>query len=198
MVETDRIIDYFKSKFPFNQDGLEEFKNSFITKTFKKGDIILTSRKKDHELRFLDQGCVREFYEKNGLQRNIDFHFNNSFITDFFSFTNNQYTKKNQECLTDTIIRILSKETLDNFLVKYPCGKNFIEQLFNRAIISKEENELHLLMNTPEENYERILTHNPIWIKTLPQHQIASYLGITPQHLSRLKKKSHSKPNENK
>jgi CRP-like cAMP-binding protein len=189
MKESDKLSLFFSNEFPFNKEGLEEFVNTFTVKSFKKGEIILENGNVENELRFLDQGIIREYYATNDREKNINFYTNASFITDFTSFTHSTATKKHQECLTDVDLRVLSKEKFLKFTNQYNCGKLFIETIFQRIVVNKETEEFNHFVNTAEELYLDIMKNKPDWLLQIPQYHIASYLGITPETLSRIRKR---------
>jgi CRP-like cAMP-binding protein len=189
MTETDKLSLFFSNEFPFNKEGLEEFVKTFVSKTYLKGQIILENKKTESELRFLDKGIVREYYAHNDKEKNINFYTETVFITDFSSFTHSLPTKKYQECLTDIDLRVLSKEKFLQFTNQYNCGKLFIETIFQRFVINKEAEEFNHFVNTAEELYLNIMKTKPNWLLQIPQYHIASYLGITPETLSRIRKK---------
>ena len=190
MKESDKLSLFFSNEFPFNKEGLDEFVNTFVLKSYKKGEIILENGNIENELRFLDQGIIREYYATNDKEKNINFYTNSDFITDFSSFTHSSKTKKHQECLTDVYLRVLSKDNFLNFTNQYNCGKLFIETIFQKIVINKETQEFNHFVNTAEELYLDIMKTKPDWLLKIPQYHIASYLGITPETLSRIRKKN--------
>lgn len=189
MTETDRLSLFFSNEFPFNKEGLEEFVQTFVIKSYRKGEMILENGSVENELRFLDQGIVREYYATNDKEKNINFYTEAGFITDFSSFIHSIPTKKYQECLTDVEVRVLSKEKFLLFTHQYQCGKLFIDTIFQRIVINKETEEFNHFVNTAEELYLDIMKTRPDWLLQIPQYHIASYLGITPETLSRIRKR---------
>ncbi|WP_416438511.1 Crp/Fnr family transcriptional regulator [Phnomibacter sp. MR] len=189
MSETDKLFFFFSSEFPFNKEGLEEFIGTFKNKKYKKNELILKCGETEKELRFLDKGIVREFYASADKEKNINFYIDTEFITDFSSFTHSTPTKKFQECLTDVNVRVLSKQSFLDFTNKFNCGKLFIETIFQRLVVKNENDEFIHFVNTAEELYLDIMKNKPEWLKQIPQYHIASYLGIKPETLSRIRKR---------
>ncbi len=185
----DQLYEFFIREFPFNKEGLQCFIDSFETKTFKKDSFILENGNSERQLRFLDEGIVREFYAHNGREKNIDFFIEPCFVTDFYSFITDKSSRKNQQCLTNARVRVLSREKFHFFLKEYHCGKLFVEEIFERIIENKEQNALKQFINTPDDNYLDILKNKPLWLQLIPQYHIASYLGIAPETLSRIRKR---------
>jgi CRP-like cAMP-binding protein len=189
MTETDILFLFFSNEFPFNKEGLAEFVNTFVKKSYKKGSVILENGKTENELRFLDNGIIREYYATNDKEKNINFYTEPIFITDFSSFTNSTSTKKYQEALSDVDLRVLSKDKFLEFTNQYNCGKLFIETIFQRIVVDKENEEFNHFVNTAEALYLDIMKTKPNWLLHIPQYHIASYLGITPETLSRIRKR---------
>lgn len=189
MTETDNLFLFFSNEFPFNKEGLEEFVNTFVIKSYKKGEILLESGNTENELRFLDQGIIREYYASKDKEKNINFYTKSGFIKDFSSFTHSTPTKKYQECLTDVELRVLSKDIFSTFTNQYNCGKLFVENIFQRIVVNKETEEFNHFVNTAEELYLDIMKTKPDWLLQIPQYHLASYLGITPETLSRIRKR---------
>jgi CRP-like cAMP-binding protein len=189
MNETDTLSLFFSNEFPFHKEGLQEFVGTFQTKTYKKNDLIIKNGETEKELRFLDKGIVREFYAVGDKEKNINFYIDTDFITDFFSFMNATATKKYQECLTDVELRVLSKQKFFDFVNKYHCGKLFTETIFQRLVAKKEYDEFNHFVYTPEELYREIMNNKSEWLMHIPQYHIASYLGVKPETLSRIRKR---------
>ncbi len=188
-INQDKLFLFFINEFPFNKEGLELFVQSFETKEFKKNTLLLSNGQTEKELRFLDEGIIREFYANDGKEKNINFYLGSEFTTDFYSFISNKPTQKYQECLTDIQIRTLPKKKFQAFLEEYHCGKLFVDEIFRRIIEKKETDQFTQFVNTAEDNYLELLHHKSLWLQNIPQYHIASYLGITPETLSRIRKR---------
>jgi len=183
------ISTYFKTDFPLNQEGLNELISLFEVKTFSKNTLLLHEGQNENYLRFINTGIVREFYRTDKKDININFYTTPQFITDFSSFSFCTNTRKNQETLSDVEILELGKEKFLSLLEKYSCGKSFIDMTFQKIIRNRELFEYNRMTKEPEELYNELRMYKSDWLQQIPQYHIASYLGITPETLSRIRKR---------
>ncbi|PXY02623.1 Crp/Fnr family transcriptional regulator [Marinifilum breve] len=188
-MNTSHLYHFFDTDFPLNQEGLKELIESFSESNYKKGESLLQENTIDTKLRFLNSGVVREFYASEVKETNINFYTKPQFITDFSSFKNTIITRKNQECLTEVQVLTINKERFEELLNKYPCGKSFINATFQKLLEEKEEFEYIRLTKQPDEMYQLLLENSPECLQMVPQYHIASFLGVTPETLSRIRKK---------
>lgn len=186
----DKIFEFFNSKFPFNRDGLIEFTDSFKSKTYKKGELIVGAGTTVKKLLFLEKGTVREYFSKDEREMNTNFYIGSQFITDFYALVNNQKTRRNIESLSDVVVREMSVEKFNDFLFKYECGKSFVDEIFKGIIEQKEEEEFKHFSLTPDELYLDLLENKPEWLQEIPLYHIATYLRMTPETLSRIRKRN--------
>ncbi|MDT0621461.1 Crp/Fnr family transcriptional regulator [Croceitalea vernalis] len=183
------IARFFETEYPLNQDGLNELLSSFEVEHFRKGTQILMAKNKEKQLRFLNSGSVREYYATTEKETNINFYTKPQFITDLYSFNNNINTNKNQESLTAIELLVINKKPFYELLKKYECGKSFIDLSFQRLLKHKELLEFNRITKTADELYKELFIYKPNWLEKIPQYHIASYLNITPETLSRIRRR---------
>ncbi|QKX06158.1 Crp/Fnr family transcriptional regulator [Aquimarina sp. TRL1] len=184
-----KIISFFETEYPLNREGLKELLDLFRTKELKKNTLILAANTEENQLRFLNKGVIREFYASANKETNINFYTKPQFITDLPSFINDTKTKKYQETLTPVELLVIDKNSFRNILKKYECGKSFIDLSFRKLLKQKELFEFNRITKSSEELYNELLIYKPNWLQTIPQYHIASYLNITPETLSRIRKR---------
>lgn len=190
MNSKEKLHQFFSSNFPFNQEGLEELVNSFEPEIYKKEEMLLRKGLVDSKLNFLYSGFVREYYLSDTKEVNVNFYEANQFTTDLSSFFEGKKTHKFQQCLTDVKIFSLSKNALLPFLEKYGCAQKIIQSSFQQALASKESIERNKLTKSTDELYKELQLKKPSWLKFIPQYHIASYLNVTAETLSRIRKRN--------
>jgi len=190
MKKQDQIFGFFNSQFPFNQEGLKEFAEAFKIKKVAKGTLISSEGDTENELRFLIKGTVREFFSHQGKEMNTQFFVNPQFITDFHSLISDAKRKKYQESLSSVELKTMDKNLFLDFMDRYQCGKGFVDEIFKKLIAEKEDEAFKHFSLTPDELYQDLLTHRPQWLRQVPLYHIATYLRMTPETLSRIRKRS--------
>lgn len=183
------ISKFFETQYPLNKEGLHELLHLFQLKLYAKGDVILKSDTEENQLRFLNQGIIREYYATAAKETNINFYTKPQFITDLTAFNNDTKTKKYQECLSKVALLSVSKSDFRIVLTKYQCGQSFIEMSFQKLLKHKEVLEYNRITKSPEDLYQELLMSQSDWLALIPQYHIASYLNITPETLSRIRKR---------
>ena len=189
MTNLTEISRFFETEFPLNKEGLKELFSLFKAEHHKKGTLILKENSIEKQLRFLNTGIVREFYATEEKDININFYTNPQFITDLLAFKNNSTTIKNQDCLTDVELLVVDKQKYIESLNKYQCGKSFVDLSFQKLLKHKELLEYNRVTKNSDELYKELLIYKPEWLQVIPQYHIASYLNVTPETLSRIRKR---------
>ncbi|MDW7692650.1 Crp/Fnr family transcriptional regulator [Flammeovirgaceae bacterium SG7u.111] len=165
---------------------------SISIKTFKKGSTLLKEGSISNNCYFLLKGCVRSYFLKNGEEKTIEFYTEEQSVIPA-SYGTPIPSDYYIECLEDTIASvgnpILEKETFQ----KYPQLESLSRIIAETIIIKQQELFTQFKTSTPEERYLNLLKTRPNLIQRVHQHQIASYLGIKPESLSRIRKRTMGK-----
>lgn len=161
---------------------------SAFIKSFKKGTILLKEGDISNECYFILQGCIRSYYLKDGEEQTTEFY------TEEQAVTLSCYGKKNPsevylECIEDTIASVGSPGLETKMFQKYPQLESLARVMGDIMMTKSQDTFAVFKMASPEERYMNLLKNRPDLLQRAPQHQIASYLGIKPESLSRIRKR---------
>ncbi|MCF0051680.1 Crp/Fnr family transcriptional regulator [Dyadobacter sp. LJ53] len=141
------------------------------------------------ELFFISKGCVRKYYVKDGQQITTNILTENNFIGAFTSFITGSKSTETIECLEPCEILVLRKRDLDRLYKQIPLMNEFIRKILEQTLIHFQQVLTSFTLDNPEERYEKILFESPQILQRVPQHMLATYLGITATSLSRIRKR---------
>ena len=161
--------------------------DSFVLKKYDKGELLLESGKICNFFGFLEEGLLRFFIWRDGEDITKFFTLAPYAFTSQRSFSIRNASKENIEALEDSIVWEVSYEK-NQELMKIPAYNTFIRMLVQEVQFFTE-NILEEIQNlTAEERYKKLLKERPSLIRRVPLKHLASFLGITPQSLSRIRK----------
>lgn len=192
----ERLLDLIKVYAELNDGEIASLIQAVDKKLFLKNDLIFSEGKVSNEIFFVVKGCVRLYYNVDGLDKTAFFYTEGQFICAGESYTFGTPAKENYQAVESTELFVLSKSSIDFLLAS--------SRKFEVIARIATENELILCQNiiasfvtkTPEERYINLLETQGKLFQRVPQQYIASYLGVTPETLSRIKtrvfKKMHS------
>jgi CRP-like cAMP-binding protein len=182
------IYEYLSRYITVTRELEDELSRISFIKSFRKGTMLLEEGKTSNECWFIIKGCVRSFYLKDGEEKTTEFY------TEDQAVIPSAYGKKAPseyyiECLEDTVAGAGTPELEMEIYQKFPQVES-LNRALGEAIMAKfQDTFAEFKMASPEERYLNLLRHRPDLLLRVPQHQIASYLGITPESLSRIRKR---------
>ncbi|MGY5353965.1 Crp/Fnr family transcriptional regulator [Wenyingzhuangia sp. IMCC45467] len=155
-----------------------------------KGDIVLKPNEICTKGYRVISGCLKSYIinSSSGKEHIIQFAPEDWYISDMESYTNNTKSNIYIEAVEDSIVEVLSKESLPNFEDMNSKMLLEISMKLRNNLIATKSRLISLLTSTSEERYAEFIKTYPQLIKRLPQKLIASYLGMTPEHLSYIRK----------
>lgn len=154
--------------------------------------ILLQEGKKSQQYIFIEKGCVRVFFLKNGEEKTVQFFFEKEGLTSFDSFINNVPSIVTIETIEPSVIYTLPKKYVLQLVDELSHEPRFIPillQMSARRQLHYMNEFVSFIRDTPEQRYQNLLTERPHIVQRIPQHYIASYLGVSTVHLSRIKSK---------
>lgn len=184
----------FMSNFPFlNTDEIEIIVENTVLGEFKKGHLLLKEGNISKACYAVIRGCVREFYVKDGLEKTTAFFTEGDYVNSFSSYTNQIPSKHYLECSEDCLLTVGNQSLADQMCERIPRLTEFIKTETEKDAGALQERMAFFMTSSPEERFSDLMENKPSLMNRVPQHQIASYLGVTPESLSRIKKRTYQK-----
>jgi len=151
--------------------------------------ILLETGKIARHTYYLEQGCVRIWFNHEGKEVSLNFFFEGEGVSSIESFRNGTPSVYGIQSLEPCIIYRISKESFQYIMNDSPTFKKRIEEETFRQLNKYQQLFLDRIKNSPEERYKELLKNQPKLIKRVPLRYIASYLGMSPVSLSRIRKR---------
>lgn len=168
----------------------EYLKSLFLLEDIPMKKLLLSQGKLCRELFFVESGSLRAYnLTKEGKEATVMFAIEDWWITDMHSFVNRKPAVLSLEALEDSSMLALSFESFEELLGKIPKFERFFRILFQNAYVREQLRALDSISLSTEERYNRFRMKYPQIVEKVTQKQIASYLGVTPEFLSTIKKK---------
>lgn len=170
-----------------NKEEVEIIVEKTIVDHFKKGTILLREGQIPTKCYMVVEGCVREYIIKDGVEKST------AFFTEGDTFTphsgNRKPSKYYWECAEECILTISNNNYVEEIRAALPKLDAVFQQIAIEKINDSKDEWSQFITSSPEERYLNLLETKPNLLNRVPQHQIASYLGMKPQSLSRIRKR---------
>ncbi len=168
----------------------EEYLHSISSnREVSKGEVLIREGQTVRYTYFVTDGCLRSFcIDKNGRQHTLQFAIKEWWISDFIAIYNNELATLTVESITDSKVIEFKAMDLANIFTKYSEFEAFQRGNLERHVVSLQKRILNQLQLTAAERYDLFLQQYPDIESYTPNYHIASYLGITQQSLSRIRK----------
>ena len=186
MNETEKI-EHFRQFTDFNDGELDIIMPYFEAKKFKKKTQLLDIGKVSNEVYYLIKGCIRLYCEKDEEELSTYFFTENMFAGSYDSFLSRKPSKVAIETLEECDVLVLSHEAQEKLYEVFPKMNEFIRKAIEQRFVLLHDLFISYLLNSPEERYLMLQKDRPELLQRISQHQIASFLGITPVSLSRIR-----------
>ena len=185
----DNIKKHFQQLVDISEDDWQKFASKLKRVDFKRKEIILAKGKTEKHLSFIATGMVRFFIPLEEQDLTFVFAFENNFVSAYDSFLVQTPSAYNIQALIDTVLWQISYVDLQEIYADTTVGNTIGRLASEDLFLKKSARELSLLKDSAEERYLKLFAERPELIEKIPLKYIASYIGITPQALSRIRKR---------
>ncbi len=187
------LVNLMAQLTPLSEEEILAIESSFPIKSYAKGEYLLRHGAIAKEAYYLIKGCIRAFMLLDGEEKIIAIYTENQSVANFESITNHSPSKVSFVCNEDVEVAIVSVAREKALYQKYPRFETFCRDGLEQMLGAKQEQFSTFITLKPEQRYKWLQEKRPELINRLPQYQIASYLGIKPETLSRIRARMASK-----
>lgn len=182
------LLDYFNALIPLNQVEKNLVQEKFHPHLFLKKQFALQHGNICDYFNFVVRGCLRLYkVDEKGVYHILQFATENYWMLDLTSFHKRTKSVLNIDTLEDTVVLRITYEDLIDLYVKAPKFDRIFRVLLENHFMQQQERIGQLFSSTAEERYQSFLETYPHLLNRLSQVQIAAYLGVTPEFLSRIR-----------
>lgn len=174
---------------PITDENWAIYSSKNIRKEYRKKDLILKEGEVENYLSFVEEGTARLFFMKQNKELTTRFVFKHQYMTAYDSFLQRSPSRCTVEALTDMIVWQIHYDDLQEVYNTSPIGNLIGRLTVENIYLSKSNKEFSYLSESAEERYLKLMKEQPNLFQLIPLKHIATYLGITPQALSRIRRR---------
>lgn len=179
------LIENFK----ITNEEAEIFSSIFHLKAYSKGEEFIKNGTICNKIGFVTSGVLKCISIGNNKEVLDDFAFENQFITNYYSFLTQQKSTKQIICIEDCLIQVVERKQLEDLSKKHLFIEQIARKVTEKLFLSLQQKLDDLRLLNAEERYLKLIKSNKKILNRIPQYDIASYLNVSPETVSRIRKK---------
>ncbi|MGC3943712.1 MAG: Crp/Fnr family transcriptional regulator [Chryseolinea sp.] len=182
----EKLRDYF-GHVGFSGPALDQVIASFKLQHFEKDELVVTEGKVSRHIGIVESGMFQYYVVKDGDEITSYVSVENTWLASVMSFVAEKPSLENIRALTKGAVFMISKTDLKKLVNDVPPFKDFYIALLEQSIVGIDESRHDLIVLSADQRYAKLLKKQPHLLQMIPLQHLASMLGITPRHLSRIR-----------
>ncbi len=184
-----KVLDYFSKILALTPEEIDAIVATLNIQTYPKGTLLLKEGQISLEAYFVLEGCVRQYYLIDGEEKTNNFFTEEQWVISMQSMTNSEPSKHFLECLDECILVVGNREKEELLYSQFPNLATVSRRVMEKVFAEQQEQTGSYFTDTPEERYLNLQKNRPALLQRVPQYIIASYIGVKPESLSRIRKR---------
>jgi CRP-like cAMP-binding protein len=185
----ETLLSFLVSFGELPPDEVAAIADQIVVRSFKKGDVLVHEGEVVTQCYFVLKGCLRQFRLLDGIEKTTEFYTQEQAAVLFTSQTSQTCSDSYLVCVEDTLVIVGEMQQETSMYQQYPVLEGITRQMMERDFGRTQDRLAQFMASTPENRYLNLLQTRPDLLQRVPQHQLASYLGVTPESLSRIRKR---------
>jgi CRP-like cAMP-binding protein len=180
----------FISKFPsLTKEEVEMIASHLTVRAYKKGTVLVSEGDICGKCYFVIKGCLRQYLLSDGTEKTTQFYTEEQAAVFFTSYATQTKSASYLACVEDTVLIIGDPTEEMAMYKKFPKLEQITRLMMEQDFGKVQDTLTHFIASSPTERYLHLMKTRPDLLQRVPQHQLASYIGITPESLSRIRKR---------
>jgi CRP-like cAMP-binding protein len=184
-----RFVNYFSRISPLSEEESQAISESIRIEHYKKGTVLLREGQASVETYFVLEGCIREYMEIDGDEKTTNFFTEDQWVISLNNFNPQDTSQHNLICIEDCILAIGNEKEAQEMFKKFPRFETISRVVMEGYFAEQKKLLTSFLTDSPEQRYKRLLESRSDLFQRVPQYQLASYIGVKPESLSRIRKR---------
>ncbi len=172
-----------------SEDEEQAIRANTSIRSYEKGTVLLEQGQIAQECYFVLEGCVRQYHIEEGTEKTTFFYTEEQWVDSFESNINQVPSQHYFSCVEDSILVLGNQNKGDELLEQFPKFEKIYRKILEKDLSEQQQMMASYITDSPEQRYLKLLQNRPSLIQRVPQYQLASYLGVQPESLSRIKKR---------
>lgn len=184
-----KLLSYFSKILPLTQEEIDGIVATLTIRKFPKGTVLLREGEISAEAYFVLEGCVRQYFLINGEEKTNNFFTEEQWVISMQSMTYSSPSKHYLECVDECTLVVGNREKEEQLYKQFPKLETVSRKVMEKVFAEQQELSGSYFTDTPEERYLNLMRTRPELLQRIPQYLIASYVGVKPESLSRIRKR---------
>lgn len=187
------LFQHLNQFVPIEPSMLEDILTFFLSEKFEKKQVLIHSGFKCDKLFFVEEGCLHSFFvDKGGLEKTVKFAIEGWWITDFLAFHHQRNTDFQTQAVEQSSVLSISYDKYQEMLKHFPVLEKYFRNVWEIAYGASMLRMKYVFEYSKEEMFNRFREQFPAFVDRVPQYMLATYLGLTPEYLSKIRGKKLS------
>jgi len=185
----NEVVQYLQQHIQLTAEEASAVKESIPVKTFKKGTFLLKVGEVARDAYAVFEGLVRQYFLSNGEEKTTSFFIEGEGFADLTSINQQTPSKYYFCCVEDCRLAVINTKKENQLYERFPKLEHLARIQLETMLAESQEKLITFVNSSPEERYLHLLQNRPTLLNRVPQYQIASYIGVAPESLSRIRKR---------
>ena len=185
----NELVSFLSNIPELSKNDVDLLAENIPVKFFKKGTVLVKEGDVCNKCFFVLKGCLRQYLIINGVDKTTQFYTENQAAVFFTSFTNKIKSESHLSCVEDCILIVGEPGSEEEMNERLPILGQITRKMMEQDFGKTQDELSYFIASSPEERYLNLIKTKPELLQRVPQHQLASYIGISPESLSRIRKR---------